>query len=91
MKRAKDKNRYMINRTMYKDIKKYDHQQMESFLGDIYKSGYQDGQDEITIVSLQDVKDALHGTKGIGPKTWPLIEERLNALFEDKEAKKDEQ
>lgn len=27
MKRAKDK--YMINRTKYKDIKRYDHQQME--------------------------------------------------------------
>lgn len=28
MKRAKDK--YMINRTKYKDIKRYDHKQMES-------------------------------------------------------------
>lgn len=27
MKRAKDK--YMINRTKYKDIKRYDHKQME--------------------------------------------------------------
>lgn len=88
MKKGKDKNKYMINRTMYKDIKRYDHQQMESFLGDIYKSGYQDGQDEITTVSLQDVKDTLRGTKGIGPKTWPLIEEKLNALFEKREARK---
>lgn len=30
MKRAKDK--YMINRTKYKDIKRYDHKQMEDFL-----------------------------------------------------------
>ena len=28
MKRAKDK--YMINRTKYKDIKRYDHKQMEA-------------------------------------------------------------
>lgn len=91
MKRAKDKNKYIINRNMYKDIKRYDHQQMESFLGDIYKSGYQDGQDEITTVSLQDVKDTLKGIKGIGPKTWALIEARLNALFDEKEAKKNEQ
>lgn len=35
MKRAKDK--YMINRTKYKDIKRYDHQQMEDFLTDVYK------------------------------------------------------
>ena len=30
MKKAKD--RYLINRTRYKDIKRYDHQQMEDFL-----------------------------------------------------------
>lgn len=36
MKRAKDK--YMINRTKYKDIKRYDHQQMEDFLTDVYKN-----------------------------------------------------
>lgn len=37
MKRAKDK--YMINRTKYKDIKRYDHKQMEDFLTDVYKYG----------------------------------------------------
>ena len=39
MKRAKDK--YMINRTKYKDIKRYDHQQMEDFLTDVYKTDTQ--------------------------------------------------
>lgn len=37
MKRAKD--RYLINRTKYKDIKRYDHKQMEDFLTDVYKNG----------------------------------------------------
>ena len=40
---------------MYKDIKKFDHQQMENFLTDVYKSGY------------QDVEVALQEVKGIGP------------------------
>lgn len=44
MKRAKDK--YMINRTKYKDIKRYDHKQMEDFLTDVYKNGYADGKEE---------------------------------------------
>ena len=35
MKRAKDK--YMINRTKYKDIKRYDHKQMEDFLTEMVK------------------------------------------------------
>ena len=38
MKRAKDK--YMINRTKYKDIKRYDHKQMEDFLTDAYLESY---------------------------------------------------
>lgn len=54
MKRAKDK--YMINRTKYKDIKRYDHQQMEDFLTDVYKNGYADGKESVTGVELQDVE-----------------------------------
>lgn len=45
MKRAKDK--YMINRTKYKDIKRYDHKQMEDFLTDVYKNGYADGKESV--------------------------------------------
>lgn len=36
----KEKGKYLINRNMYKDIKKFDHQQMENFLTDIYKGRY---------------------------------------------------
>lgn len=57
MKRAKDK--YMINRTKYKDIKRYDHQQMEDFLTDVYKNGYADGKESVPGVELQDVEKAL--------------------------------
>lgn len=46
----KEKGKYLINRTMYKDIKKFDHQQMENFLTDVYKSGYQDGEASVTRV-----------------------------------------
>lgn len=57
MKRAKDK--YMINRTKYKDIKRYDHKQMEDFLTDVYKNGYADGKESVPGVELQDVEKAL--------------------------------
>ena len=43
MKKAKD--RYLINRTRYKDIKRYDHQQMEDFLTEVYKNGFIDGDE----------------------------------------------
>lgn len=79
MKRAKD--RYLINRTKYKDIKRYDHKQMEDFLTDVYKNGFIDGEASVTGVELQDVEDALHGVKGIGPVVWERIKERLAELF----------
>lgn len=79
MKRAKD--RYLINRTKYKDIKRYDHQQMEDFLTDVYKNGFIDGQESVTGVELQDVEDALRSVKGIGPVVWERIKERLAELF----------
>lgn len=73
MKRAKDK--YMINRTKYKDIKRYDHKQMEDFLTDVYKNGYADGKESVPGVELQDVEKALQGVKGIGPIVWNRIKE----------------
>ncbi len=79
MKRAKDK--YMINRTKYKDIKRYDHQQMEDFLTDVYKNGYVDGKESVTGVELQDVEAALKDVKGIGPVVWNRIKEHLAELF----------
>lgn len=54
MKRAKD--RYLINRTKYKDIKRYDHKQMEDFLTDVYKNGYADGKESVPGVELQERK-----------------------------------
>lgn len=87
MKKAKD--RYLINRTRYKDIKRYDHQQMEDFLTEVYKNGYADGKESVTGVELQDVEAALKDVKGIGPVVWYRIKERLDELFK-KEAE-DEQ
>lgn len=87
MKRAKD--RYLINRTRYKDIKRYDHQQMEDFLTEVYKNGFIDGEASVTGVELQDVEAALKDVKGIGPVVWYRIKERLDELFK-KEAE-DEQ
>lgn len=36
--------RYLVNRAVYKAVKKYDHQQFENFCTDIYKSGWEDGK-----------------------------------------------
>lgn len=83
MKKQKDK--YLINRTLYKNIKKYDHQQMESYLTEVYKNGYHDGRESVPGVELKDVEEALRGTKGIGPVVWQRITERLADLFRKEE------
>ena len=62
MKKAKD--RYLINRTRYKDIKRYDHQQMEDFLTEVYKNGYADGKESVPGVELQDVEKSTAGCQG---------------------------
>lgn len=77
----KEKGKYLINRNMYKDIKKFDHRQMEDFLTDVYKSGYQDGEASVTRVELQDVEVALQEVKGIGPVVWGRIKVHLEDLF----------
>lgn len=33
----------LINRAKYKDIKRYDHNQMERFARSLYESGFKDG------------------------------------------------
>lgn len=69
-----------FDRKMYKDIKKYDREQMESFCKSIYLSGFEDGAEasgnadfKIKLVQLLDK------TKGIGDKTRDKI---LNTLKE---------
>ena len=84
MKRTK--GRYLINRTRYKDIKRYDHQQMEDFLTEVYKNGFIDGKESVIGVEIQDVEAALKDVKGIGPVVWNRIKERLAELFKKEDA-----
>lgn len=72
---------YLINRDKYKAIKKFDHQQMENFCADIYKSGYQDGRDSVPGVDLSAVYEAIGATKGIGPKKLEEIKRSIETAF----------
>lgn len=64
----------ILNRKVYKDIKKYDRQEMERFLRTIYSEGFRDGTN---VVNDTDFKIKLIGvlnkTKGIGEKTIAKI------------------
>ena len=70
-----------INRELYKSIKKFDRQQFTSFCTDLYKYGYEDGQNSVPGVDLTQIKEAIASTKGIGEKKLEQIMENVEKLF----------
>lgn len=74
-------NKYMITRARYKSIKAFDHQQMENFCADIYKSGYEDGRASVPGIDLTAIYEAIGSTKGIGPKKLEEIKQSIEVAF----------
>lgn len=64
----------LINRTKYKDIKRYDHNQMEQFARSLYESGLKDGAAQVMAKTESSKKqmdfdlltEKLLSIKGIG-------------------------
>lgn len=71
----------LINRKIYKKVKKMDRQEMEGFLVNIYHRGYQDG---VNAGDNADFKiklvEVLKKTKGVGPKTFDRIMQTVKEL-----------
>lgn len=81
MSKNKKGNNYLITRARYKSIKAFDHQQMEQFRTDIYKSGYQDGRESVPGVDVTAIMKAIENTKGIGAKKLADIRASIEAVF----------
>lgn len=73
----------LINRSKYKDIKRYDHSQMEQFARSLYESGLKDGAEQAVKqmdhnkkkINLDKLKSRLMDLKGIGPvKAEQIVE-----------------
>ncbi len=73
-------NNPVLNRKQYKQIKKYDHQQMNDWATSIYKSGYTDAMQKFNkeSISLEDVEIVISGISGIGEKRKQAIMKALN-------------
>jgi hypothetical protein len=56
---------FNLNRKVYKDLKKKDHQQMNDFLTSLYKQGFDDGLKSANI-NYEVLKEVLLSIKGIG-------------------------
>lgn len=81
MSKNKKGNNYLITRARYKSIKAFDHQQMEQFCTDIYKSGYQDGRESVPGVDVETIMEAIRSVKGIGAKRLYAIRDSIEAVF----------
>ena len=73
---------FSLNRKVYKDIKKKDHQQMNDFMVSVYTSGFEDGVRH-TKINYVALKEILLSVKGIGEVKANTVIERLKEL--DKE------
>ena len=81
MSKNKKGNNYLITRARYKSIKAFDHQQMEQFCTDVYKSGYQDGRESVPGVDVETIMEAIRSVKGIGAKRLYAIRDSIEAVF----------
>lgn len=75
--------KYMFTREWYKEIKKFDRQQMEEFCKNLYMEGYKDGKEDIPGIDLEKVVEAISQVKGIGEKRLQNIIDSVSVLFEE--------
>ena len=58
-----------LNREQYKNVKRMDHKQMETFVVNMYNAGYEDGKKTAgSRVKPSDIAVAISEIKGIGTK-----------------------
>lgn len=78
-------SKYMVNREVYKKVKKYDHRQFEDFCTRIYMSGYKDGRESVPGIDITQIKEAILEVKGIGSRRLEAIMGNIEKKFGGKE------
>lgn len=74
---------FKFNREQYKNVKRMDHKQMETFIVNIYNEGYEDGKKAAEPkVKVSDIAAALTEIKGVGTKKAAEIMAAVNRLYE---------
>nr|DAO56919.1 MAG TPA: cAMP-activated global transcriptional regulator [Caudoviricetes sp.] len=67
----------VINRKEYQNIRKMDHNQMNLYLQEIYKSGYAEGVKSVPGIDITEIQKVLLSIKGLGEKRVADILEAL--------------
>ena len=82
--------KYVTTRTVYKAVKKYDHQQFDEFCTRVYMNGYEDGKKAVPGVDIEEMLKAVSNVKGVGPALAGKIRTAVNDLFQKSEVKENE-
>ena len=73
----------VLNRKMYKEIKKMDHHDMSNYLSRYYMNAYNQGKEDAEGLKADALREVLLTVKGIGPaKTENIVEAVEKALSE---------
>ena len=71
----------LLNRKTYKEIKKYNREQMENFLRIVYTEGFRDGADAGDRTDFRiKLSQVLNNTKGMGPTLYSRIMENAKEI-----------
>lgn len=63
----------VTNRKEYQNVKKMDHNQMNLYIQNIYKSGFEEGVKSVPGTDIADIEKVLLGIKGLGAKRVAAI------------------
>lgn len=75
--------RTILNRKQYKDVKRFDREQMESYLINLYMEGYEDGRKSVPGVDITEIRGIISSIKGIGEKRTDEIIKRIEEAFKE--------
>lgn len=77
--------RNTLTRKQYKSVKKMDHNDMDSFIANIYESGYNDGRESVPGIDFEEAKRVILEIRGIGEKKAEAIIEKLRNTLKEVE------
>lgn len=80
------RNKYILNRKEYKEIKKMDHQQMSDYLEEVCRKSFDKGKKSAEGLSESEVKQVILGVKGIGEKKANDIVAALTKAQEERKS-----
>lgn len=90
------KKRYITTRSVYKGVKKYDHQQFDEFCTRVYVEGYNDAlaEKEKNVeqsVSIEEVLGVVGEVKGVGPALAGKIKAAVDNMIAERGCENEEQ